>query len=193
MTTHRQNSFIAQIGTPSNPVNFLDALLGKPAVYTHRIGGGGAGTLLSKKVDDSHLFGSQPITASVAPKPLKLYFRLTNDGYKLYVRTEGSYFGKGIFLDSSGAAGAFAVDRKDPTPFNLVTPDGQRVKLEDLTSNTTNIQLEHKGTGIKLHRYRKTNSPYHYLAASSSNSSPFTLPLEILERNAPWLSNPNEV
>ncbi|WP_166357872.1 hypothetical protein [Pseudomonas akapageensis] len=193
MTTHRQNSFIAQIGTTSTPVNFLDALLGRPAKYTYKIGGGGVSTLLSRQVDDSHLLGSQPITASPAPPALTLYFRLTNAGYVLYVRTPGPHFGKGIFLDNSGAAGAFAVDRQDPTPFNLVTSDGQRVTLENLTSNTVGIQLEHKGTQIKLHRFRKGNSPYHYLAASSSSSVPFTFPLEILERNAPYLSHPDEV
>lgn len=193
MTTHRQNSFIAQLGTAANPVNFLDALLGRPAVYTHRISGGGVSALLSRQVNDAHMLGSQPITASSAPKPLIIYFRLTDDGYVLYVRTQGPHFGKGISLDSSGAVGAFAVDKQGPTPFNLVTPNGKRVTLENLESDTVGIQLEHKGTQIKLHRYRKTNSPYTYLAAARSDCSPFTLPLTIQERNAPYLSNPNEV
>ncbi|QBF25098.1 hypothetical protein EXN22_05130 [Pseudomonas tructae] len=196
MATHRQQSFIAQIDTPRLPLHFLDTLTGGPVQVTQARTGGGFFSGRLQQRDDSHLLGHQP--SDTANEPLLLYFRSTDDGYALYVRSPGAHFGKCISMDTHedmeryarGAIGAFAPDSHSPLKVKLMGSKGP-MHLLDFKSDTLIIHLQDCRSGKAWHRYRRHDAPHIYMGAKGGEALP--LRLRITERNAAYLSNPDEV
>ena len=90
MTTDRQKSFIATLGTDNIPLHFLDLLHGEPAIASSVFASGGFFTGPPQRRDDSHRLGLHPEISADAIPGLLLYFRYTNYGYGRQARISES-------------------------------------------------------------------------------------------------------
>ncbi|KAF2390000.1 hypothetical protein [Pseudomonas frederiksbergensis] len=183
MSTDRQKSFIATIGTPTTLVHFLDEVLGEKATVSSSLFSGGFYTGKPQTQDHSHL-------VSLRPEPrLTLYFRYTGRDYSLYIRTPGPYYGKCLSIDENGLLGAFPSEGSKT--FNLRNEQGLILPIDSVKTDTLNVYLQASGSPGALHIHRLHNSPFTYFANKSE--SPYMFNLTILERNAPYLGYPDEV
>ncbi len=189
MPTHRQNSFLAHLRTQAHPIHCLDVLLGAPAEVIVPFSGGGVFSGAMQARNDSHLLGHQPSADGSKVEPLTLYFRYTPEGYYLYVRSPGPYFGRGISVDDLGHIGAFIIAEREPVPFKLIHPQRGETSLEHLKHDRVGMFLQCAGKGF-VHRSRRHDSEHTYL--NTAGGSPLGFILDIQERNAPWLSYPDE-
>ncbi|WP_447803612.1 hypothetical protein [Pseudomonas serbica] len=188
MTTDRQKSFIATLGTDNIPLHFLDLLHGEPAIASSVFASGGFFTGPPQRRDDSHRLGLHPEISADAIPGLLLYFRYTNYGYRLYIRTPGPYFGKCISVDTSGFVGAFPI--AGSTTFNLINRHNRAMTLDDIKEDSLETYIQVSGSGL-LHRQNIYGSKYTYIA--NKGQTPLLCRLKIHERNATYLSTPDEI
>ncbi|CAK9891367.1 MULTISPECIES: hypothetical protein [Pseudomonas] len=189
MPTHRQQSFIAQLETASHPINFLGELVGSPVKVALVRSGGGAFSGAIQYRDDSHFLGHQA-PDNQAMVPLTLYFRHTPEGYKLYVRSPGPQHGKRLGVNQTGLLGAFPVESCPPSTFSLLNPNGRPISHEHLNNLRLPIRLK-LNNGSLTHRRTIHDSKQIYLG--TKGGAPLEITLNILELNAPYLSEPNEI
>lgn len=189
MPTHRQNSFLAHLRTQAYPIHCLDVLRGTPAEVIAPFGGEGflAGALQPRS--DAHLLGHQPPANGNTVEPLTLYFRHAPEGYYLYVRSLGPYFGRGISADENGHIGAFMIKEREPIPFKLIHSQRGETSLEHIKHDRVGMFLQRAGKGF-VHRSSRHDAEPTYL--NTAGGSPLGFILDIQERNAPWLSYPDE-
>lgn len=188
MSTDRQKSFIATIGTESSLLHFLDLLYGKPAIVTSSFGSGGFFTGRPQSRDDSHFLGLRPEVPVDAKPRLLLYFRYTGSDYRLYIRTPGPHYGKCLSISDEGLLGAFPP--AGSTTFNLIGNRGNVLTLDTIKAETLSIYLQPKNSGL-VHTHKVRDSKYIYIADKSGTRLSFNLMIQ--ERNAPYLSYPDEV
>jgi phosphotransferase system IIB component len=188
MTTDRQKSFIAIIGTPTRLLHFLDVMYGKPAIVASSFVSGGFFTGRPQTRDDSHFLGLRPAVPVNATPDLILYFRHIGPGYRLYIRTPGTYYGMCLSTDDSGLLGAFA--STGSKIFNLIGINGAILNLDHINKDVTKIHLQVKDSGL-VHVHKVHDSQYNYIA--DQGRVPLIFDLHIQQRNAPYLSNPDEV
>ncbi|HEF4762323.1 TPA: hypothetical protein SAN82_004791 [Pseudomonas putida] len=188
MSTDRQKSFIATIGTEFGLLNFLDEMYGEQAISTSTRASGGFFTGRPQTRDDSHLLGLRRDAPTHHESRLKLYFRHTTGGYRLYIRTPGPYYGMCLNARSDGLVGACPSDKSET--FYLIRENGIPINLENLNDITPCIYLLSRDSGV-LHTLIIRGSPYTYIAAKDGTALTFNL--NILERNAPYLNHPDEV
>lgn len=187
MTTDRQKSFIATLST-SNLLHFLDVMYGGPATVASSLASGGFFTGRPQTRDDSHLLGlRRDLPADTHPK-LVIYFRHTRSSYRLYIRTPGTYYGMCISVNDGGLLGAFAsVGSKT---FNLIDANGATINLDTISKDNIKVYLQIKHSGL-VHQHKVHDSQYHYFADLGGVPMPFNL--QIQQRNAPYLGDPDEV
>lgn len=190
MTTNRQKSFIATLELDERQVDFLGALHGTPAIRHDTLFSGGFFTGASRKHDDSHLLGSLPLREAKNPAPLIIYFRCTDNYYHLYIRSHATYTGHCISKDLAGVLGAFLPAGSDTTSFNLLSLQNRIITLEDMNGDIQRIRLQARGSG-RIGAIRRDGAPYSYLAEIREEGVVFKL--RIIERNASFLSNPDEI
>jgi hypothetical protein len=187
MSTDRQKSFVASIGTQFSLLHFLGEMHGERAISTPNRASGGFFTAPPQRRDDSHLLGLRgDVPINYRPR-LVLYFRHTNDGYRLYIRTPGPYYGMCLNTSNNELIGAFPPTESGT--FYLIRENGIPINLENLNNNTPCIYLQAKNSGV-LHTLIIRGSPYTYIAAKDGTALAFNL--NILERNAPYLNHPDE-
>ena len=114
------------------------------------------------------------------------YFRCTGDQYTLYVRSEGEHFGK--VIDQHGIAFTGS-NTQSHVNFNLLDINGKTITLNDITGDTQVIQLSTQGKILRS-EFGWADFPARF---ELGGQLPLQLNLNILERNAPYLSNPEEV
>jgi len=189
MVTNRQNSFVATIGSGGNNLlHFLYHMHAKPAIITATQFSGGHYTGERQSRDDSHLLGThRDVPLDTWPR-LKLYFRFTGSDYRLYIRSEGAYFGKCLNMSDEGFLGAF--ESEDPTTFNLINQHGTPVTLDTIKEDKTYVYLQPSGSGI-LTAIRRENPDYVYVADMHGPLWLFNMNIE--ERGAAYLNSPDEV
>ncbi|POA20450.1 hypothetical protein C1886_08590 [Pseudomonas sp. FW300-N1A1] len=116
-----------------------------------------------------------------------LYFRCTDDWYTLYIRSEGDHYGKTI--DRIGSFFTCSTT-PDTTTFKIVSKERKTLTLDDLKTDNENIYLLTR-SGLRINaEYVFGDEPQRIIADGQVN---ITFDLNILERNAPYLSNPDEV
>ncbi|HWD32312.1 MAG TPA: hypothetical protein VG536_12080 [Pseudomonas sp.] len=186
MLTHRQQSFLATLWLNDQPIHTLDTLLGKPAWVNWFGGPGVLPQLASTMRNDSHMLSCQ---AGVTNKAMLFYFRQAPAGYRLYVREPGDHFGKGVWVYDHSHLGLVSPDNKDPSAFELRSPEGEIISLSDMTGDEQQITLTHKGVSIS--RGTRSSSPFEYL--TTRNDLPQVWTLKLLQRSVPWLSSPYEL
>ncbi|WP_309675110.1 hypothetical protein [Pseudomonas sp.] len=183
MRTDLKKSFIATIGAQTTLVHFLDVVHGGKATVSSSLFSGGHYTGRPQSRDDSHFL-------SLRPEPrATLYFRYTNNGYRLYIRTPGPYFGKCLSLSENGILGAFPSEGSNT--FNLRDERGYTLSIDTVKSNTLDVYLQVSGLPGALHIHRLHDSKFTYFA--NKGGSPFMFNFTIVERNAPYLNFPDEV
>ncbi|MGJ7513438.1 hypothetical protein ACSFE6_03730 [Pseudomonas baetica] len=188
MSTDRQQSFIATIGTDFSLLHFLEEMYGERAISTPTRASGGSFTGRPQARDDSHLLGLRS-EVPINHKPrLALYFRHTSNGYRLYIRTQGPYYGMCLSPNDNGLIGAFPPAESDT--FYLIRENGIPLNLENLNDMTPCIYLQARNSGV-LHTQIARGSPYIYIAAKDGSALAFNL--NILKRNAAYINHPNEV
>lgn len=190
MTTNRQKSFIATLELDNRHVEFLQTLHGNPAIRFDTFASGGFYTGNPTTRNDSHLLGSRAQEEIEAIAPLTLYFRCTNDYYTLYIRSHGPYTGHCISKDSAGVLGAFLPAGSDTTSFNILGSQNNIRTLEDMPNDIHRVRLKARNSG-HIGALRRKGAPYSYLAEIEKQGVVFKL--RIIERNASFLSNPNEI
>lgn len=188
MSTDRQKSFTASIGTESSLLHFLDLLHGQPAIVTSSFASGGFFTGRRQTRDDSHFLGLRPEVPVDAKPRLILYFRYTGGYYRCYIRTPGPHYGKCLSLSDKGLLGAFAP--ADSTTFNLLDSRGCVLTLDTIKTDTLSIYLRARDSGV-VHVHKVHDSKYIYIA--DKGGTPMLFNLIIQERNAAYLSHPDEI
>jgi len=142
-----------------------------------------------KRYNDSHYLGHRAETVDVPP--LHLYFRSVENGYRLYVRSKVR-FGKAIFMLSEQCLGASTHESEGryANLFHLLNADNQ--KLDPTVAGdsfTFRLAQVNQNTPFLLRTFKK--AAYTYICAEGEG--PLELNMRILQRNAPYLSNPGEV
>ncbi|MFJ2692632.1 hypothetical protein [Pseudomonas sp. NPDC087336] len=188
MSTDRQKSFTATLGTHGTPLHFLDSLYGEKALVTDSLGSGGSFAGRPQQRDHSHFVGLRSGAEVEARSRLQLYFRYTGIDYQLYIRTLGPYFGKCLSISETGLLGAFPC--KGSTTFNLVGKGRNILTLDDISEDNPEVYLQVRSSWL-LHKYRIHNSKYTYIA--DKGETPLLFSLMIDKRNAPYLDSPNEI
>ncbi|MGE1176376.1 hypothetical protein [Pseudomonas sp. BW7P1] len=183
MSTDRQKSFIATIGIQTDLVHFLDVVNGAPATVTSPLFSGGHFSGKPQSRNDSHLLG-------IRPEPrLTLYFRHTEQGYRLYIRTPGPYYGKCLSLDKNGILGAF--DPEGSNVYQLIGKQGIPLSIDNHQSNKLEAYLKVSGSPGLLHTHKLHDSTFTYFA--DKGGRPFKFRFTILERNASYIDRPDEI
>lgn len=139
--------------------------------------------------DESHYLGHREALIDVPP--LHLYFRSVEGGYRLYVRSNVR-FGKALFRMSEQCLGASTYEQegRDPDLFQLLNQDNNRIDPTVIGDRFDfRLALAGQSTPFQLRKFQ--NNPYTY--ASSKGGPPLQLSMRILQRNAPYLSAPDEV
>ena len=190
MSTNRQKSFVATLKLDEHHLDFLGSLHGTPALRHDTLFSGGFFTGATRNHDDSHLLGRRPRSEVKNIAPLNIYFRCTDDYYHLYIRSHVTYTGRCISKDAAGVLGAFPAAGGDTTSFNLLSLQNRTITLENMVKNTQLVRLKARNSGHIGAVFRR-GAPYSYLAGIEEEGIVFEL--RILERNAPYLSNPDEV
>ncbi|NUU38628.1 hypothetical protein [Pseudomonas sp. C2B4] len=188
MSTDRQKSFIATLGTDNSPLHFLDVLHDKRILVAPTFISGGFFTGRPQHQDHSHFLGLRPGARTDSNSYLVLYFRHTQFGYILYNRTPGPHYGKCLGSSDEGLIGAFSPKRS--TTFHLLNNNGETVNLDNFNNDAACIYLKARHSGL-IHMQTVRGSPYHYVA--DNGGVPLVFSLKILERNAPYIDYPDEI
>jgi hypothetical protein len=189
-STNRQKSFIATLELDHQHIDSLGSLHGTPALRNDSSFSGGFFTGAPRLQDDSHLFGHRPVQEVYNPVPLTIYFRCTDDYYHLYIRSHTTYTGHCVSKDSAGFLGAFLPAGSDTTSFNLLSLKNRIITLEDMGSDIQRLRLKVRHSK-PISNFRRRGAPYSYLAEIDGQGLVFKL--RIIERNASFLSDPDEV
>ena len=190
MTTNRQKSFIATLELDNQHVDFLGSLHGTPAIRNDSLFSGGFYTGATTPRDDSHLLGRRPVQEVHNAVPITIYFRCTDDYYHLYIRSHTTYTGHCVSKDFAGVLGAFLPAGSDTSSFNLLNLENRIITLEDMGSDIQRLRLKVRHSK-QIGSIRRRGAPYSYLAEIDDKGMVFKL--RIIERNASFLSDPNEV
>ncbi|SEM93372.1 hypothetical protein SAMN04487857_10797 [Pseudomonas sp. ok272] len=190
MSTNRQKSFIATLQIDNAHVQSLGVLHGVPALRTETSFSGGWFTGAKRTKDDSHLLGCRPIDEVNNTTPWTIYFRCTNDYYILYIRTHETYTGLCISKDSQGMLGALDPDENDITSFNILNLNNRIITLQDMPRGVHYVRLKARNSE-RIGSIRRNGAPYNYFCETPYAGQVFKS--TILERNASYISNPDEV
>ena len=115
------------------------------------------------------------------------YFRCTDDAYTLYIRSQGDYFGKAI-----GRSGNFFTDSEphDSETFKIVNKEGETLTLDELNTDNEKVYLRTRSD-------ERVNAEFIFLEGGArllaNGQVNITLDLNIIERNTPYLSDPDEI
>jgi len=190
MSTNRQKSFIAILELDQHHLDILGALYETPTLRIDKSFSGGFYTGASIKLNDAHLLGRRPHGEVKNASPMNIYFRCTDDYYHLYIRSHATHTGHCISKDVGGVLGAFLPAGGDTTSFNLLSLDNRTITLEDMGRDTQRVRLKARNSG-HISAVRRRGAPYSYLAGTDNDGIPFTL--RIIERNASFISDPDEI
>lgn len=170
MSTDRQKSFIGTLSCEGRPVS-IDRLYRK-----------------GRKT-------SNLLVATYDREPARFYFRWEHNAYVMYVRDQ-AFIGQLVNLNDEGELTASPAAEAGNIAFDL---DG--MTLDDIPQDSINFHLFAKprhlitmdGTSNSpLNSLRRPISERIYFQSESDQAFAY-FTLNILERNAPYLSQPNEV
>lgn len=161
MFTHRQRSFVADVRPLSGALQFRSIID-------------------SSTSDRAHLIA---YTFEARKDAIRLYFRYTSRGYRLYVQ-EGLYLGHAIRNDSAARYGAYPLSVPNSSYFWLKDEINNPITGTELTYTDTTVSL----TDNHHHPLVVTHYPLiseNYLA-SSLQQEVFPLRISLIERNADY-------
>jgi hypothetical protein len=195
MADNKTRSFTATLQIAESPVNSLDCLCTGPVslvtpteVPGYAIEGAHALGMLNGTEDDwqhGQGFGLIPFDKGDDQCAMLLYFRYSDAGYRLYVRS-GPYFGKGIFTTAEGLVAAQAIEAQDPSLWTLVDAQtGAPFDLAQLEDDRREIQMiARNGHPMEIHNLY----PVGGFLACYAAAQQCTLSLLIAQRGVDWLN-----
>lgn len=195
MADHKAHSFIAALQIAESPVNSLDCLSTGPVIVAtpnHLTGPGvdGAKALgMLNGTDEDWQHGQElgliTFDKGADPCALLLYFRHSDAGYRLYVRS-GPHFGQGVFTTSDGQLAIQPITSQDPTVWTLTDAQtGNPFDLTQLEDNRREIQMSSSnGHALEIHNLY----PVGGFLACYAAAQPCTLSLLIKQRGVDWLN-----
>lgn len=219
MLTHRQRSFIATLESVEGTLNFLDQLHGRPIVLgapertpEHSpkfediaLAGFGRRFRIARRLgkltrpapetaipvgrNESHYLGHVPEHVDAAP--LQLYFRSMENGYRLFVRSPVRY-GKSFYIHAENCVCALDSPHEGSyaSLFDLLDENDAPIAYEALEDDMT-LRLGPAGKGTALMLRTFAGLPYTYICTQGQR--PLELRLKIQQRNAAYVSAPDEV
>ena len=196
MADNKTRSFTATLQIAESPVNSLDCLCtGHVSLVTptevpgYAIEGAHALGMLNGTEDDwqhGQGFGLIPFDKGDDQCAMLLYFRYSDAGYRLYVRS-GPHFGKGIFTTAEGLVAAQAIEAQDPSLWTLVDAQtGAPFDLAQLEDDRREIQMiARNGHPMEIHNLY----PVGGFLACYPAAQQCTLSLLITQRGVDWLNS----
>ncbi|MFA7894760.1 hypothetical protein [Pseudomonas putida] len=190
---HKAHSFLATLHAADCPLNTFDSMTSHDVVLaspltTPGYAVDGAATLgvLNCSEDEWHHgqeLGLVNFEKSSAVQPLLLYFRHSEDGYRLYVRS-GAHLRKGIFATAHGLVEAKRIEQQDPTAWKITEASSGNA-FDPTTSEVAqvDIKLESKAGPWGRHALY----PVGDYSVCHANAVGRSLKLVIQERNVDWL------
>lgn len=194
--TDRERSFIAQLTAETGTLGFFSELHDvvpldpNPAfswvgVQVSRLG---------------HMLGYLAEPRSVMP--LRLYFRYTEHGYKLFVRSARCYRSTLGFKD--GFIGAFSTQENEHrelfsiqwlggTPELPVQPDSRLTCHLIARSTGKPLSVRRRRLQLNVGGRRHPAQYETFTGISADGAIPLSLHLQILQTHVPYLDNPDEV
>jgi len=194
--TDRERSFIAQLTADSGTLGFFSELydlipldpnptFSWTAMAPARLG---------------HMLGriAEPRTVT----PLEVYFRYTENGYKLFVRSARYYRTKLDF--KKGFLGVFSTDDDEHRElFSITTLEdmsdqpiqpGSPFSCHLIAASTGQpLGVRTRQLSITVPSSRRPSVFYNYSGITADGASPLTLKLKVLQSNVPYLDEPDEV
>ncbi|ATP51929.1 hypothetical protein CR512_22325 [Pseudomonas putida] len=143
----------------------------------------------ANKRDESNYLGY--VAEAVDAAPLHLYFRSVEKGYRLFVRSSVRY-ARALYIHKENCVCALPspFDNAYPTLFELLDCDNIPITFASLEDQAI-VRLAPAGRQTPLMLRTFKGVPYTYVC--TQGQSPLELRLSILERNAAYLNNPDEV
>lgn len=181
MSTDRQKSFIAELATDLGHLHFPRLTHGKN-VTTPVIG---FFDFSPTRIDVSNFLC---IDRHKPRATLRFYFRCTGDYYHMYIRTPGPYYGKVLGRNDDDIL--TAVNDEDATAFNLIDKNGKIITLDNLTSDKSSLTIQ-TIHGRSLTRRKESNEGFFVYGGGGGMK--LNCHLNIIERNASYVSDPDEV
>ncbi|EST16834.1 hypothetical protein IRZ53_08245 [Pseudomonas fulva] len=190
---HKAHSFLATLHAADCPLNTFDSMTSDDVVLaspltTPGYAVDGAATLgvLNCSEDEWHHgqeLGLVNFEKSSAVQPLLLYFRHSEDGYRLYVRS-GAHLRKGIFATAHGLVEAKRIEQQDPTAWKITEASSGNA-FDPTTSEVdqVDIKLESKAGPWGRHALY----PVGDYSVCHANAVGRSFKLVIQERNVDWL------
>ncbi|KTT02115.1 hypothetical protein [Pseudomonas parafulva] len=191
---HKAHSFLATLYAADCPLNTFDSMTsGNVALVSPLTTPGyavdGAATLgVLDCSDDDWTHGQEmglvTFEKSSAALPLLLYFRHSEDGYRLYVRS-GAHFGEGVFATTHGLVEVKPIKQQDPTAWRITqASSGNAFDLTTCEGDQVDIKLESKSGPWG----RNALYPVGDYSVCHANATGSTLKLVIQERSVDWLN-----
>lgn len=190
---HKAHSFLATLHAADCPLNTFDSMTSDDVVLaspltTPGYAVDGAATLgvLNCSEDEWHHgqeLGLVNFEKSSAVQPLLLYFRHSEDGYRLYVRS-GAHLRKGIFATTHGLVEVKRIEQQDPTAWKITEASSGNA-FDPTTSEVdqVDIKLESKAGPWGRHALY----PVGDYSVCHANAVGRSFKLVIQERNVDWL------
>lgn len=182
MSTNRQKSFIAEMSTDIGHLDFPRLTHGKKVTYSYINPWTGS----QETIDISNYLFAKKKKPKIT---LKFYFRCTGNHYHIYIRTPGAYYGRILGMNEDDVI--TATGDKDATNFNLLDNYGKVITLDDISSDKLTLQIQTTHGDLLTGQTFKKWSEGHYVTASGGGNMDFHL--NIIERNASYLDDPDEV
>ena len=191
----RQHSFIATLSANGHPVHCLGESTKGPVILEmpgrfpaqlvkgHRALGYIDGT--QEDFDHGYEIGVITFEKGAPIEPLQLYFRYSDQGYRIYARS-GVHHGEGVFLGASKLLELHPIGLDDPSCW--VIREQQTANLLDITQHTADtLQItlqEADGNPVQSAGLWPVGG---YLGAVP-NTGQHSYELHILRREVDWLS-----
>ncbi|MFJ4350563.1 hypothetical protein ACIPZ5_06645 [Pseudomonas sp. NPDC089428] len=194
MADHVALSFTATLQVAEAPVNVLGDMTTGPVslVSPHQAPGyavEGATTLGMLNGSESDWRHGQDIglitfEQAAQPAALLLYFRHTEAGYRIYLRS-GPHSGQGVFTTGDGLVNVQPIKAKDPSLWKLTDAQtGVAFDLTQLEDGRREVQLSNaQGHPVEIHNLY----PVGGFLACYPAARQGTLSLIIQERGVDWL------
>lgn len=190
---HKAHSFLATLHAADCPLNTFDSMTSGNVVLESPLttpgdAVDGAATLgvLNCSDDDwdyGQALGLVSFEKPSAALPLLLYFRHSEAGYRLYVRS-GAHSGKGVFATTHGLVEAMRIGQQDPTAWKITEASSGKVfDLTVIEGDQIDIRLESKAGPWGRHALY----PVGDYSVCHANAVGRSLKLVIQERNVDWL------
>lgn len=194
MTTHRQRSFIAAVSSEHGTLGYLNQLHSETLLHPF----GGFSWISFSPSSAAHILSH--VGGSRNTPPLLWYFRSTDTGYVIFVRSQ-QFFGRSIGL-GEGYFGALNTKGEIRCKFRFepVAGDEGRSGVEIGEGDEIMTKLVSLDTGNALclrqayfkYRAGKIWQTKNCSYVAADGGEPLNLRLKIIQMNAPYLNTPDE-